>query len=187
LHTKGFIALLILILVLIISIPTEWIKIWNNYSIKKKNVRITVPLNSIKKFEIEDTFGAPRGNNRKHEGVDIFASRGTKIFNVQEGVVLFIGKNILGGNVIKIFGEDNRIFYYAHLDSFADIKVGDKIDKGKVIGYVGNTGNAIFTSPHLHFEIMEIKWLLPLITKNINPYYELQKADNNNEKQKNGN
>lgn len=70
-------------------------------------------------------------------------------------------------------GRDNRIYYYAHLSKYLDFKTEDKIKQGQTIGYVGNTGNAVSTPSHLHFEIMEIEWLLPLITKNINPYYEL--------------
>ncbi len=51
------------------------------------------------------------------------------------------------------FGQhDWPRYYYAHLDGFA-VESGDKVKKGEILGYVGNTGNAITTPPHLHFGI----------------------------------
>lgn len=123
--------------------------------------------------DVENTYGGKRPGGRKHEGLDIFAPRLSPVVSAIDGIILKAGRDILGGNVIWILGNDYRIYYYAHLSKCLDFKSEVKVKQGQTIGYVGNSGNAVSTPPHLHFEIMEIVWYFPLVTKNINPYYEL--------------
>lgn len=63
------------------------------------------------------------------------------------------GHNALGGNVVWVLGPGGQRHYYAHLDRFAHVPVGQRIEPGTVLGYVGNTGNARMTPPHLHYGI----------------------------------
>lgn len=105
-------------------------------------------------YSFVDTYGAPRAGYRRHQGVDIFAVSGTPVLAVVNGVVEEKGVNGLGGNKLWIRSPgDNWRYYYAHLSGFAaGIGNGTRVKKGQVIGYVGNTGNARTTPPHLHFE-----------------------------------
>lgn len=90
--------------------------------------------------------GATQGTGR-HQGIDIFAPRGTPVYAIESGVVSKMGWNTYGGNRVWIGGR----FYYAHLDKYAPgLKVGAKVKAGQLIGYVGNTGDAKNTDPHLH-------------------------------------
>jgi len=114
------------------------------------------PVESASQRDIGSKFGAPRdGGTRAHHGVDIFAEKGTPITAVIDGNVR-TGTGGIGGNHIwlsgGLFGLGSARYYYAHLDSFA-IESGDQVKQGEVIGYVGNTGNAKTTPPHLHFGI----------------------------------
>lgn len=87
---------------------------------------------------------------RFHQGVDIGAATGTAIIAADSGMVSFAGWNGGYGNFVRIeHGEGNKTCY-GHLSRFA-VKVGDKVSKGDVIGYVGSTG--VSTGPHLHFEV----------------------------------
>jgi murein DD-endopeptidase MepM/ murein hydrolase activator NlpD len=79
--------------------------------------------------------------------------------------------------VIYLLGRDNRVYYYAHLSRFAVIQNGDRVKQNQIIARAGNSGNAWSTPTHLHFEIMTIPWLLPLVMKNINPYKSLIETD----------
>ena len=106
--------------------------------------------------DIGSFFGVDRdGGARKHHGVDIFAARGTPVTAVIDGYVR-TGTGARGGEHIwlsgSMIGFGSARYYYAHLDSFA-VETGDRVKKGDVLGYVGNTGNAITTPPHLHFGI----------------------------------
>ena len=96
-----------------------------------------------------DTYGAPRSGGRAHQGVDMIAERGTSIVAVVDGTAI-AHSNTLGGTTISFDGNDGNHYYYAHLDSYATLGA---VAKGTVIGYVGDTGNAKFSTPHLHFEI----------------------------------
>lgn len=100
-----------------------------------------------------DTWGGARSEGRRHEGVDIFAPRGTPIAATTRGFVLNVGPNRLGGRTVMVLGPGGQRHYYAHLDRYADLKEGDWIEAGTVVGYVGDSGNARGTPPHLHYGI----------------------------------
>jgi murein DD-endopeptidase MepM/ murein hydrolase activator NlpD len=113
---------------------------------------LLMPVAGAKVSRVADSWGAPRPGGRAHRGQDIFARRGTAVFSATEGYVVRVGRNRLGGNVIVIAGAGGRRYYYAHLETFAPaMRVGKKVTPETVIGFVGNTGNAAQTSPHLHF------------------------------------
>ena len=103
---------------------------------------------------IRSGFGASRdGGAREHQGVDIFAPRGTPAVAAVAGRVARVNWNRLGGRVVWLReAEHDRRLYYAHLDSQA-VRRGDLVQPGDTLGFVGNTGNARTTPPHLHFGI----------------------------------
>lgn len=109
-------------------------------------------------YQFIDSFGFPRMMGTSyahwHEGADIFAPMGTPLFAVEDGRIDNFGVGNLGGNKFWIVGESGTEYYYAHLSAFADgIGEGVPVTAGQVVGYVGDTGNARGTPPHLHFEI----------------------------------
>lgn len=112
-----------------------------------------------------DSFGAGRSGGRKHEGVDMISPRGTPLVAIESGTVKRMRNGGLGGITVWLRGEGGDEFYYAHLDAWADgLSKGDHLDAGELLGYVGNTGNARYTIPHLHFEYH------PDGGKAVNPY-----------------
>ena len=115
-------------------------------------IGLPVPVKGVDRDELKDTWGAARSQGRSHEGIDILAPRGTKVYSTTDGLVADLRNNNLGGKVIWILGPAGTWHYYAHLDDHKrGLNVGDYIKKGDLIGYVGNTGNARYTSPHLHY------------------------------------
>ncbi len=74
------------------------------------------------------------------------------------GLVVHVGTNNLGGQVVYTLGAGGRTYYYAHLSKYGRFVAGDIIKPGDVLGYVGNTGNARGTPPHLHFGVYESGW-----------------------------
>jgi peptidoglycan LD-endopeptidase LytH len=166
----------VILLFLLSLIPAEWKIIYRHIHSNKDYQPIIIPVSGTSHQAIENTYGASRPGGREHQGIDIFAPHGTPVLNAIDGIVLYTGRDTYGGNVVRILGIDKRMYYYAHLRAHNDFEAGETVDRGDVIGYVGNTGNAITTPPHLHFEIMEIQWLLPLKIRNVNPYNELMKA-----------
>jgi murein DD-endopeptidase MepM/ murein hydrolase activator NlpD len=135
--------------------------------------RIAMPLQDVTKRQIADTWGAPRGTGRRHEGQDIFAPKGTPILSATSGYVYKIGENNLGGQTVSVISKGGRVYYYAHLDSYAPgLEVGDRVSTRTVLGYVGTTGNAQGTPPHLHFGIYTFTGAinpLPLLTDRTAP------------------
>ena len=97
-----------------------------------------------------DTWGAPRSGGRRHEGVDMIAPRGLPIYAVVSGVVTFKA-NRLGGNAASLVGDDGNRYYYGHMDSY--VGGSRRVLQGEMIAYNGDTGNAKFSTPHLHFEV----------------------------------
>jgi peptidoglycan LD-endopeptidase LytH len=135
--------------------------------------RIVMPLAEVSKKQIADTWHAPRGVGRRHEGQDIFAPRGTPVLSATNGYVLRVGLNNLGGQTVSVIGSGGRVYYYAHLDSYAPgLEVGDWVSTRTVLGYVGTTGNAQGTPPHLHFGVYSVNGAinpLPLLTDRAAP------------------
>ena len=111
------------------------------------------PVSGLGSKAIKSFFGDARdGGRRRHEGVDVFAPRGTPLIAVANGVAR-AANNRLGGKVVWLHDTDRGLnLYYAHLDSqyvgaLQMVKIGD------TLGTVGNSGNAEHTPPHLHFGI----------------------------------
>jgi murein DD-endopeptidase MepM/ murein hydrolase activator NlpD len=101
-----------------------------------------------------DTFGAGRAVVGWHHGEDIFAPIGAPVLAVARGTVFSVGWNDLGGNRLWLRDEQGNEFYYAHLSAFSPLAVnGTQVQAGDVLGFVGNSGDAETTPPHLHFEI----------------------------------
>ena len=123
-------------------------------SMQEPDRKISMPLEDVAKKQIADTWHAPRGTDRLHEGQDIFAPKGTPILSATRGLVYKIGENNLGGQTVSVIGAGGRVYYYAHLDAYAPgLEVGDRVTTRTVLCYVGTTGNAQGTPPHLHFGI----------------------------------
>jgi murein DD-endopeptidase MepM/ murein hydrolase activator NlpD len=103
---------------------------------------------------IRSRFGAPRDAGRRaHEGVDIFAPRGTPVLASIAGHVSRVTTTPLGGRVVWLRDTTfRRVLYYAHLDRQV-VRSGTWVRAGDTLGFVGNTGNARTTPSHLHFGI----------------------------------
>ena len=115
-------------------------------------VRVAVPVAGVRPEMLRDTWGAARGD-RRHEGIDIFAPRGRAVLAATEGLVTRMGTNRLGGKVVWVLGPGRQLHYYAHLDEYGAVRVGELVPAGTQLGTVGNTGNAQGTPPHLHYGI----------------------------------
>jgi murein DD-endopeptidase MepM/ murein hydrolase activator NlpD len=101
-----------------------------------------------------DDFAAPRSLTGWHHGNDIFAPLGAPVLAITEGTLFLVGWNDVGGNRLWLRDDQGNEFYYAHLSAFSPLAVdGGRVKAGDVIGFVGATGDAVGTPPHLHFEI----------------------------------
>jgi len=144
--------------------------------------QIAMPLENVPKKQVANTWHALRGRDRLHEGQDIFAPRGTPIYSATEGYVYSVGENSLGGQIVSVIGDGGRIYYYAHLDSYArELAEGDHVTTRTILGYVGTTGNATGTPPHLHFGVYTSAGAinpLPLLTDRSEPKAEKRKMVN---------
>ena len=121
---------------------------------KAPDAVLIMPVAGVLVGQVTDTWGAPRSGGRKHEGQDIFAPRGTPIYSATEGYALSIGEGGLGGKKVFILGAGGRRYYYAHLDAFSEtLEPNDYVTPETVLGYVGDSGNAKGTPPHLHFGV----------------------------------
>lgn len=119
---------------------------------------LMVPVHGVARKQLRDTYSAPRSGGRAHLALDIMAKKGTRVLSADDGVVLRVDTNPLGGKVIYIADPHRRfVYYYAHLDKWVyPLEEGQKVKRGELIGSVGTTGNAPKDAPHLHFQMMRI-------------------------------
>ena len=103
----------------------------------------------------ENTWHAPRPNNRQHLGVDIIAKEGNLLYAVADGTITkhyTVGTDKLAGNGVRLTMADGTYFFYGHMQKIADgMAVGTKVKAGQVVGYLGKTGAT--NTPHLHLEV----------------------------------
>jgi murein DD-endopeptidase MepM/ murein hydrolase activator NlpD len=153
---------------------------------REPDAKIAMPLEEVSKAQIANTWHAPRGNDRLHEGQDIFAARGTPVYSATEGYIVNIGENNLGGQTVSVIGAGGRTYYYAHLDSYAPhIAEGDYVTTQTLLGCVGTTGNAAGTPPHLHFGVYAPGGAinpLPLLSDRPAPVKKASESKNKNGK-----
>lgn len=107
-----------------------------------------------------DTWMAPRagvdkdGNPNVHEGVDVIAASGVPLRAVVDGQITKLSTSTRGGNQLYLTMPDRTYFFYGHISSYAPgIALGTRVKAGDVIAYVGQTGDAVYSVPHLHFEV----------------------------------
>ena len=127
---------------------------WQHITLMQEDLPIENSLPSpLPNQHLADTWGGARSEGRKHEGIDIFAKRNTPIQATTHGIITRVGDDRLGGRVVFMVGPGGAGHYYAHLEDYADIKVNDWVDSGDTIGYVGDSGNAKGTPPHVHYGV----------------------------------
>lgn len=115
---------------------------------------LAYPVGAPGNNHIKSVFGVARdGGARKHEGIDMFAPLRTPLLAAAKGTISRVEQTQLGGNVVWLRPDDHNLsLYYAHLDKQL-VRSGQRVNAGDTVGLMGNTGNAISTSPHLHFGI----------------------------------
>ena len=115
------------------------------------------PVEGVKPGAVRDNFSEARGE-RTHQALDILAPRGTRVLAVDDGVVKKLFTSARGGlSVYQFDSSESFCYYYAHLDRYAEgLMEGTSVTKGSHIGYVGTSGNAPPSTPHLHFMILKL-------------------------------
>lgn len=107
----------------------------------------------VEREEIVSDFADPRSSGRSHEGQDIRALEGTPVVSPTEAIVLSVGFGESAGNFVYTANPGGETFRYMHLETVADLRRGDRLAVGDLIGTVGDTGNAPPGIYHLHLEV----------------------------------
>jgi murein DD-endopeptidase MepM/ murein hydrolase activator NlpD len=117
--------------------------------------QLLLPVDGYDPRQLRDSFHEARVGHR-HEAIDLLAPRGTPVRAADAGTVRRLTRGLLGGISVYQADADGRYcYYYAHLDRYAPfLHEGQVVRKGDLLGYVGSTGNAVFSAPHLHFAIL---------------------------------
>jgi len=107
---------------------------------------------------LQDTFSDARGSERRHEAMDIAAPAGTEVLAVADGRIEKLFTSAQGGLTIYQFEPTGQYaYYYAHLQGYAPgLREDQAVVRGQLLGYVGSTGNANPSAPHLHFAVFEL-------------------------------
>jgi murein DD-endopeptidase MepM/ murein hydrolase activator NlpD len=117
-----------------------------------------IPVAGATVQQLHDTFDDGREGGRVHRALDIMAPRGTPVLSADDGRILRVSTNALGGNTIYATDPLGRVvYYYAHLDAYQPgLAQGATVARGDTLGFVGTTGNAPKDTPHLHFQVMRM-------------------------------
>ena len=119
---------------------------------------LLIPVEGVTANRLTDTFNDSRAIGRRHDAIDIMAPRGTEVRAVDDGSIAKLFTSKAGGLTIYEFDRTQTFsYYYAHLDRYATgLAEHQSVKRGQVLGYVGSTGNASETAPHLHFAIARL-------------------------------
>jgi murein DD-endopeptidase MepM/ murein hydrolase activator NlpD len=122
------------------------------------NTQLLIPVAGVRVEQLRDTYADARSEGRVHNAIDIMAAKGTPVVAATDGTVARLFWSDKGGTTLYVRGTDDRtIYYYAHLDRYAEgISENKSVRRGDVIAYVGDTGNAGAGNFHLHFAIWTV-------------------------------
>jgi murein DD-endopeptidase MepM/ murein hydrolase activator NlpD len=141
-------------------------------------LNLIIPVSGVKPAQLQDTFSDARSEGRVHDAIDIAAPQGTPVIAAADGEIIKLFQSERGGTTVYQLSTDKKlVYYYAHLQRYADgLAAGKLVHQGEIIAYVGDTGNAGAGNYHLHFSIAIISdprryWE----GTNINPYPLLHK------------
>jgi peptidoglycan LD-endopeptidase LytH len=141
-------------------------------------IHLIIPVAGVKPEQLRDTFTDARSEGRAHDAIDIMAPAGTPVLAASDGEIVRLFQSERGGTTIYQLSPDKKlVFYYAHLQSYAEgLAVGKYAKQGEVIAYIGDTGNAGAGNYHLHFSIAVLTDPKRYFEgTNINPYPLLRK------------
>jgi murein DD-endopeptidase MepM/ murein hydrolase activator NlpD len=146
-------ALVVGVVVLLLGVLVTHRTAWALVRYARSPSSLTMPVQGVARAGLRSSWGEPRSGHRSHQGIDIFARRGTPVVAAAAGEVVRVGTtDRLGGNTVWVAGQGAVLYYYAHLDQHRPgLHVGERVEPGTVLGRVGTTGNARGTPPHLHF------------------------------------
>jgi peptidoglycan LD-endopeptidase LytH len=119
-------------------------------------------------YSFVDSWGAARSGGRRHQGTDVMAPHGARVFAFVDGVVSRESSSTNGGIQLYLQGDNGVEYFYAHLSGYA-VSTGTRVRAGQLVAYNGQTGNARYTAPHTHFEVH-------LAGGPVNPYPYLKRA-----------
>jgi len=119
-------------------------------------------------YSFVDSWGAARSGGRRHQGTDVMAPHGARVFAFVDGVVSRESSSTNGGIQLYLQGDNGAEYFYAHLSGYA-VSTGTRVRAGQLVAYNGQTGNARYTAPHTHFEVH-------LAGGPVNPYPYLERA-----------
>jgi murein DD-endopeptidase MepM/ murein hydrolase activator NlpD len=119
--------------------------------------RLLFPVPGVLPGAMSDSFADRRGS-RTHLAVDIMAPRGSAVVAVDDGTVARLSISQAGGiSIYQLDAAERYCYFYGHLERYAEgLAQGQSVQRGRLIGYVGTTGNAAANAPHLHFAISEV-------------------------------
>jgi peptidoglycan LD-endopeptidase LytH len=119
---------------------------------------LLIPVEGVAVKQLTDTFNDSRALGRRHDAIDIMAPRGTEVRAVEDGTIAKLFTSKAGGLTIYQFDPTQTFaYYYAHLDHYASgLAERQTVRRGQLLGYVGSTGNASESAPHLHFAIARL-------------------------------
>ena len=101
-----------------------------------------------------NSWGFPRSGGRSHKGADVMAPRAAKVYAFTAGTVGRTTTGGLGGVSLRIQGDDQNRYYYAHLQEFAEgLRPGMRVEAGQLVGLNGASGNARGGPTHVHFQV----------------------------------
>jgi peptidoglycan LD-endopeptidase LytH len=119
---------------------------------------LLLPVEGVTVNQLKDTFNDSRALARRHDAIDIMAPRGTEVRAVDDGTIAKLFTSKAGGLTIYQFDPSQTFsYYYAHLDHYVSgLAEHQPVRRGQLLGYVGSTGNASESAPHLHFAIARL-------------------------------
>ena len=116
---------------------------------------LIIPVAGVRSDQLHDTFSESRSEGRVHDAIDIPATLGAPVLAAADGTIVKLFYSERGGITIYQISTDNKfIYYYAHLDRYAEGLTESHFAKqGDTIAYVGDSGNAEAGNYHLHFSV----------------------------------